>query len=77
MVDRRQSDHQRHRLDDTARAVLGRVNKKFGTPDYAFVLMGVIATAITILAYVLDPNRASVFSTLFALSSSSSGSRTC
>ena len=56
-------------LDDTAPGVFGHVNKRFGTPDYAFVLMGVIATAITILAYVLDPNQTSVFWTLFALSS--------
>ena len=56
-------------LDATAPGVFGHVNKKFGTPDYAFVLMGVIASAITILAYVLDPNQTSVFWTLFALSS--------
>ena len=56
-------------LDETAPGVFGHVNKRFGTPDYAFVLMGVIATAITILAYVLDPNQTSVFWTLFALSS--------
>jgi amino acid transporter len=56
-------------LDDTAPGVFGHVNKRFGTPDYAFVLMGLIATGITILAYVLDPNQASVFWTLFALSS--------
>jgi glutamate:GABA antiporter len=56
-------------LDKTAPGVFGHVNKKYGTPDYAFVLMGVIATAITILAYVLDPNQTSVFWTLFALSS--------
>jgi amino acid transporter len=56
-------------LDATAPGVFGHVNKRFGTPDYAFVLMGVIATGITILAYVLDPSQASVFWTLFALSS--------
>jgi amino acid transporter len=56
-------------LDDTAPGVFGHVNKRFGTPDYAFVLMGLIATGITILAYVLDPNQTSVFWTLFALSS--------
>jgi glutamate:GABA antiporter len=49
--------------------VFGHLNKRFGTPDYAFVLMGLIATAVTILAYVLDPSQASVFWTLFALSS--------
>jgi glutamate:GABA antiporter len=56
-------------LDATAPGVFGHVNKRFGTPDYAFVLMGLIATGITILAYVLDPTQASVFWTLFALSS--------
>jgi amino acid transporter len=56
-------------LDETAPGVFGHVNKRFGTPDHAFVLMGVIATAITIVAYVLDPNQTSVFWTLFALSS--------
>ena len=56
-------------LDETAPGVFGHVNKRFGTPDYAFVLMGVIATAITVLAYALDPDQASVFWTLFALSS--------
>ncbi len=56
-------------LDETAPGVFGHVNKRFGTPDYAFVLLGVIATAITVLAYVLDPTQSSVFWTLFALSS--------
>lgn len=56
-------------LDKTAPGVFGHVNKRFGTPDYAFVLMGVIATGITILAYLLDPTQANVFWTLFALSS--------
>lgn len=56
-------------LDATAPGVFGHVNRRFGTPDYAFVLMGVIATAITILAYVLDPSQENVFWTLFALSS--------
>jgi len=56
-------------LDKTAPGVFGHVNRRFGTPDYAFVLMGVIATAITVLAYALDPDQANVFWTLFALSS--------
>jgi glutamate:GABA antiporter len=56
-------------LDKTAPGVFGHVNKRFDTPDYAFVLMGVIATAITILAYAVDPNQEHVFWTLFALSS--------
>ena len=56
-------------LDKTAPGLFGHVNRRFGTPDYAFVLMGLIATAITILAYALDPDQANVFWTLFALSS--------
>ncbi len=56
-------------LDKTAPGVFGHVNARFGTPDYAFVLMGVIATAITVVAYALDPDQANVFWTLFALSS--------
>jgi glutamate:GABA antiporter len=56
-------------LDDTAPGVFGHTNKRFGTPDYAFVLMGIIATAITVVAYVLDPTQSNVFWTLFALSS--------
>jgi len=56
-------------LDKTAPGVFGHINKRFGTPDYAFVLMGVIATAITVVAYALDPDQANVFWTLFALSS--------
>jgi amino acid transporter len=56
-------------LDETAPGVFGHVNRRYGTPDYAFVLMGVIATAITIVAYVLDPTQSNVFWTLFALSS--------
>jgi amino acid transporter len=56
-------------LDETAPGVFGHVNRRFGTPDYAFVLMGIIATAITVIAYGLDPNQSNVFWTLFALSS--------
>jgi len=56
-------------LDKTAPGVFGHINKRFGTPDYAFVLMGLIATGITIVAYALDPDQANVFWTLFALSS--------
>jgi len=56
-------------LDKTAPGVFGHVNRRFGTPDYAFLLMGVIATGITVLAYAVDPSQASVFWTLFALSS--------
>ena len=56
-------------LDRTAPGVFGHVHARFGTPDYAFVLMGLIATAITVVAYALDPDQANVFWTLFALSS--------
>ncbi|MBE0527785.1 MAG: amino acid permease, partial [Thermoleophilia bacterium] len=56
-------------LDDTAPGVFGHVDRRFGTSDDAFVIVGLIATGITILADVLDPDQASVFWTLLALSS--------
>jgi amino acid transporter len=45
------------------------VNQRFHTPDYAFVLMGVIATAVTVINYGLFASKESVFWTVFALSS--------
>lgn len=56
-------------LDKTAPRVFGHVNKRFLTPDYAFVLMGVIATAVTLVNYALFSTKEEVFWTIFALSS--------
>ena len=35
-------------LDRSAPGIFGHVNKRFLTPDYAFVLMGVLATGLTV-----------------------------
>ena len=56
-------------LDKTAPGIFAHVNRRFQTPDYAFVLMGVIASALTIVNYALFANNQSVFWTIFALSS--------
>jgi len=56
-------------LDKTAPRVFGHVNKRFLTPDYAFVLLGVIATGVTVVNYWLFADNESVFWTIFALSS--------
>jgi glutamate:GABA antiporter len=56
-------------LDKTAPRVFGHFNRRFHTPDYAFVLMGMIATAVTILNYALFSTKEEVFWTIFALSS--------
>lgn len=56
-------------LDKKAPGIFGHVNQRFHTPDYAFVLMGVIATAVTVINYGLFASKESVFWTVFALSS--------
>jgi glutamate:GABA antiporter len=56
-------------LDRSAPGVFGHVNKRFTTPDYAFVLMGVLATALTIVNYQFFVTKESVFWSIFALSS--------
>ena len=56
-------------LDRSAPGVFGHVNRRFLTPDYAFVLMGVLATGLTIVNYTFFATRESVFWSIFALSS--------
>ncbi|HZL64023.1 MAG TPA: amino acid permease [Thermoleophilia bacterium] len=56
-------------LDRSAPGVFGHVNKRFLTPDYAFVLMGVLATALTVVNYAFFATKESVFWSIFALSS--------
>ena len=56
-------------LDRSAPGVFGHVNRRFTTPDYAFVLMGVLATALTIVNYAFFASKESVFWSIFALSS--------
>jgi amino acid transporter len=56
-------------LDRSAPGVFGHVNQRFKTPDYAFVLMGVLATVLTIVNYQFFATKESVFWSIFALSS--------
>ena len=56
-------------LDRSAPAVFGHVNRRFGTPDYAFVLMAAVATALTIVNYALFGGNQTIFWTIFSLSS--------
>ena len=56
-------------LDRSAPGIFGHVNQRFKTPDYAFVLMGVLATVLTIVNYQFFATKESVFWSIFALSS--------
>jgi amino acid transporter len=56
-------------MDKTAPGVFAHENKRFGTPDYAFYLMGAIASVVTVCNYLLFASNQSVFWTIFALSS--------
>lgn len=56
-------------LDRAAPGVFGHTNRRFVTPDYAFVVMGVLATALTVVNYAFFATRTSVFWSIFALSS--------
>ncbi|MGD0220679.1 MAG: APC family permease [Acidimicrobiales bacterium] len=56
-------------LDRAAPGVFGHTNRRFVTPDYAFVLMGVLATALTVVNYAFFATKTSVFWSIFALSS--------
>ncbi len=56
-------------LDRSAPGLFGHVNRRFKTPDYAFVLMGVIATLLTVVNYAFFATKESVFWSIFALSS--------
>jgi glutamate:GABA antiporter len=56
-------------LDRSAPRVFGHINRRFGTPDYAFVLMATLATALTVVNYALFGGNEQVFWTIFSLSS--------
>ena len=56
-------------LDRAAPGLFGHVNRRFITPDYAFLLMGVLATALTFVNYTFFATKTSVFWSIFALSS--------
>jgi amino acid transporter len=56
-------------LDRSAPSVFGHLNRRFGTPDYAFVLMAAVATVLTVLNYALFGGNQQIFWTIFSLSS--------
>lgn len=56
-------------LDRSVPAVFGHLNRHFGTPDYAFVLMAAVATVLTVVNYALFGGNEQVFWTIFSLSS--------
>ena len=56
-------------LDRSAPGVFGHLNRRFGTPDYAFVLMAALATVLTVLNYALFGGNEQIFWTIFSLSS--------
>jgi len=56
-------------MDETAPGIFGHRHAKWDTPDYAFILMGVIATATTVLTYVLLNQASGAFWVIFVLSS--------
>jgi amino acid transporter len=56
-------------LDRSAPRVFGHLNRRFGTPDYAFVLMAAVATALTVVNYALFGGNEQIFWTIFSLSS--------
>lgn len=55
-------------MDETAPGLFGHKNKN-GAPDYAFYLMGAIATVLTILTYALFGNNDGIFWAIFTVSS--------
>ena len=56
-------------LDRSAPGIFAHANRRFFTPDYAFVLMGVLATALAVVNYAFFATKESVFWSIFALSS--------
>jgi len=56
-------------MDETAPGVFGHRHAKWDTPDYAFILMGVIATVTTVLTYALLNQASGAFWVIFVLSS--------
>lgn len=56
-------------LDRQVPGILGHIHPRYGSPDYAYILMGVIATILAVGNYLTFTSVASVFWTIFALSS--------
>lgn len=56
-------------LDKQVPGVFGHIHPRYGSPDYAYLLMGAVATVLAVGNYVTFESVASVFWTIFALSS--------
>ncbi len=56
-------------LDMTAPGVFGHVNRRFKSPDYAFLLLGLIGSALALFDYGFFGSREDVFWTIFAMGS--------
>jgi len=56
-------------MDETAPGIFGHRHPKFNTPDYAFYLMGAIATVTTVLTYAFLDQGTGAFWVIFVLSS--------
>lgn len=56
-------------LDKQVPSVLGHIHPRYGSPDYAYIMMGVVATILAVGNYLTFTTVASVFWTIFALSS--------
>jgi amino acid transporter len=56
-------------LDKSAPGVFGHTHRRFESPDYAFYLMGAIASVVTVINFQLFSDNESIFWTIFALSS--------
>jgi amino acid transporter len=48
--------------------ILGHVNKKYNTPDYSYILMGVIGTLLIVLNFSLSGNANDAFWTILSFS---------
>lgn len=49
-------------------AILGHTNKKFGTPDYAYLIMGIVGTIYTFFSYKGGSNVEAVANFIFSFS---------
>lgn len=56
-------------LDRQVPSVLGHIHPRYGSPDYAYIMMGMVATILAVGNYLTSTSVASVFWTIFALSS--------
>jgi amino acid transporter len=54
---------------DSQSKILGHYNKKYGTPDYAYIINGVVATIYVLLTYLGGDSLQSIFWVIFSFAS--------